>query len=189
MKVRAGRNTDEDDIKILLRELEVRTPRQLREIHDAVFPHDAIPWRKEASAVDLIRQVLEEDLRERARHESPGEPDRPRERSGALANPSRCCAEHCPAARHRHWSEGMHSQLRLLLDRPFESRELDGGRAGSGSASSIRDCASPGARRTSDDAPDTPSQGPRRLQLSQQRRGAVPSFTSAPRPPGTSSID
>ena len=74
MKVRAGRNTDEDDIKILLRKLDVRTPRQLREIHDA------IPWRKEASAIDLIRQVLEEDLRERAGDELAGEPDRQRER-------------------------------------------------------------------------------------------------------------
>lgn len=63
MKVRAGRNSDEADIKFLLRMLDVRTLRQLRAIHSAVFPHDGIPWRKEAAVADLIRQLWGDDPR------------------------------------------------------------------------------------------------------------------------------
>ena len=66
MKVRAGRVSDEVDIKNLLRTLDVRTVRRLREIHNALFPYDGIPWRKEERAIELMRDVQEERQRERS---------------------------------------------------------------------------------------------------------------------------
>ncbi len=62
MKVRALRGSDVADIKLLIRQLDVRAIRQLREIHDEAFPHaplDAMPWRKEIRTAELVREVLE----------------------------------------------------------------------------------------------------------------------------------
>ena len=73
MKVRAGRASDEVDIKSLLRTLDVRTVRRLREIHKALFPYDGIPWRKEERAIELMRDVEEERKRERSNE--PGDDD------------------------------------------------------------------------------------------------------------------
>ena len=83
MKVRAGRASDEVDIKNLLRALDVRTVRRLREMHKALFPHDGIPWRKEERAIELMRDV--EAQRRRERSNEPGLDDAAHDRDHALA--------------------------------------------------------------------------------------------------------
>ena len=67
MKVRACRAQDERDIELLLRQLHVKTMREVREIHSAVYPYDGIPWRKQERVEALLGRVLEEHDRERRR--------------------------------------------------------------------------------------------------------------------------
>ena len=64
MKIRAGRARDRSDIKLLLRQLGVTTMEKVREIHGAVYPHDAIPWRSQARVEAVLQAVQEERLRE-----------------------------------------------------------------------------------------------------------------------------
>ena len=66
MKVRAGRQSDELDIKNLLRQLDVRAMSEVREIHNALFPNNPLPPRQDGNAMVLLRQVLKEDLPGRA---------------------------------------------------------------------------------------------------------------------------
>lgn len=65
MKVRAWRQSDGLDIKNLMRQLDVRAMREVREIHDALFPNNPLPPRQDANAMVLLRQVLREDQRGR----------------------------------------------------------------------------------------------------------------------------
>ncbi len=60
MKVRTGCSRDEDDIKLLLRRLKVKTLQQVRGVHQAAYPYDGIPWRSEERVKDLIRIVWEQ---------------------------------------------------------------------------------------------------------------------------------
>ena len=60
MKVQAARGRDLEDIKSLVRELEITTMDEVREIHRAVYPHDAIPLRSELRVEDCLREVAEE---------------------------------------------------------------------------------------------------------------------------------
>ena len=66
MKVRAGRQSDETDIKNLLRQLDVRTMSEVREIHNALFPNNPLPPRQDANAMVLLRRVLREGQKGRA---------------------------------------------------------------------------------------------------------------------------
>ncbi len=59
MKVRAARGRDLEDIKSLVRELEIITMDEVREIHHAVYPHDSIPWRSELRVEACLREVAE----------------------------------------------------------------------------------------------------------------------------------
>ena len=60
MKIRTGRARDERDIKLLLRQLGVKSMRDVREIHSSVYPHDGIPWRSAARVEAILRSVQEE---------------------------------------------------------------------------------------------------------------------------------
>ena len=64
MKVRSGRVRDFEDIKSLMREVDITTMEEVREIHRAVYPHDGIPWRSEQRVEDCLREVCEERDRE-----------------------------------------------------------------------------------------------------------------------------
>ena len=66
MKVRAGRQSDETDIKNLLRRLDVRTMSEVREIHNALLPNNPLPPRQDVNAMVLPRRVLGEDRKGRA---------------------------------------------------------------------------------------------------------------------------
>ena len=66
MKVRAGRQSDETDIKNLLRQLDVRTMSEVREIHNALFPNNPLPPRQDANAAVLLRRILREGQKGRA---------------------------------------------------------------------------------------------------------------------------
>lgn len=66
IKVRAGSQSDENDIKNLLRQLGVRTIREVRDIHNALFPNNPLPPRQNANAMVQLHQVLREDPRGRA---------------------------------------------------------------------------------------------------------------------------
>lgn len=59
MKIRTGRARDERDIRLLVRQLGVKTMRDVREIHSSVYPHDGIPWRNEARNESILRSVHE----------------------------------------------------------------------------------------------------------------------------------
>lgn len=76
MKVRAGRQSDETDIKNLLRQLSLRTMSEVREIHNALFPNNPLPPRQDANATVLLRRVLREDRKARAALEEAEEPHR-----------------------------------------------------------------------------------------------------------------
>ncbi len=52
VKVPAARSRDLEDIKLLARELGITTMARVREVHDAVYPHDGIPWRAAVKAGD-----------------------------------------------------------------------------------------------------------------------------------------
>ena len=60
MKVRAARNRDVEDIKLLIRQLGITTIQEVREIHHAVYPHDGIPWRSEQRVEACLRDLKEE---------------------------------------------------------------------------------------------------------------------------------
>lgn len=62
LKVRAGRETDADDIALLIRKLGIRYMSEVREVHRAVFPEDELRKRAE----DLVSKVLmQEAIRQR----------------------------------------------------------------------------------------------------------------------------
>lgn len=69
MKVRAGREAGEQDIKWLLRRLNVRTMAEVEDIHRLVFPDAEIPrraWARVGRAVDEVRdEHLRRTLRRR----------------------------------------------------------------------------------------------------------------------------
>ena len=60
MKVRSARARDLEDIKILVRELGISEMHEVREIHRAVFPHDAIPWRSERRVAACLEEARRE---------------------------------------------------------------------------------------------------------------------------------
>lgn len=60
MKVRAARTSDLEDVKLLMRQLDITTMQEVREIHGAVYPHDGIPWRNEQRIEDCLRDLREE---------------------------------------------------------------------------------------------------------------------------------
>ena len=57
MKVRAGRVADREDIELLIRRLGISTLLHVQAIHDAVFPHDAIPERNLELIIDCLQRV------------------------------------------------------------------------------------------------------------------------------------
>lgn len=57
MKVRAARKRDLEDIELLLRELGITRMAEVREIHDAVYPHDRIPWRASARVEQCLKEL------------------------------------------------------------------------------------------------------------------------------------
>ena len=70
MKVRAARNRDLEDIKLLMRELGITTVQEVRDINHAVYPHDGIPWRSEQRVEACLRDLEEE--RDTTAGSSPG---------------------------------------------------------------------------------------------------------------------
>lgn len=57
MKVHAARDRDLEDISTLVRELDIATMSELRDIHKAVFPHADLPARSAQRVSDLLKKL------------------------------------------------------------------------------------------------------------------------------------
>ena len=60
MKVRAARPGDLEDIKLLARELGITRMAEVREVHDAVYPYDGIPWRAAERVAECLAELRHE---------------------------------------------------------------------------------------------------------------------------------
>ena len=58
MKAHACRAADAEDIAFLLRKLDVSSMERLREIHDSVFPYDALSPKTQARLETILRRTL-----------------------------------------------------------------------------------------------------------------------------------
>ena len=57
MKVHAARDQDLEDITMLVRELDITTMTEVREIHKAVFPHADLPARSVQRVAELLTKL------------------------------------------------------------------------------------------------------------------------------------
>ena len=67
MKAHACRAADAEDIAFLLRKLDVSSMERIREIHDSVFPYDALSPRTQARLETILRQTLSEGRADQTR--------------------------------------------------------------------------------------------------------------------------